>query len=234
MTVSDMNATQMDLSELMDKLGCKFKDEKRLVRALTHSSYANENRGEGLQSNERLEFLGDSILGFITAEYLCKKYKNSPEGELTRMRSALVCEKSLASAAERLGLGDFLRLGRGESTSGGSKRPSILADAMEAVIAAVYLDQGIEAARGIVTRLILTAESPKDMRDYKTILQELAQRKSGGTVKYELKDERGPQHMREFLVEVSINGKAAGEGAGKSKKEAEQNAAKAAIASLFS
>lgn len=222
-----------DLSELMDKIGCEFKDESLLVTAVTHSSYANEKRSQGFTSNERLEFLGDSVLGAATAEYLFRTYPNSPEGELTRMRSALVCEKSLVEVAGRLELGKYLLLGHGEELGGGRERPSILADAVEAIIAAVYLDRGFEAAFSMVRRLILTVEHSDTVRDYKTILQELAQRKSGSAISYELKGEQGPQHQREFFVEVSINGKSAGIGSGRTKKEAEQRAAKAAIAELF-
>lgn len=219
------------MNELSEKLRYKFKDLSLLETALTHSSYANEKRNTGVQSNERLEFLGDSVLGAVTAEYLFCTYPDKPEGELTRMRAALVCEQSLVQVAKRLSLGEFLKLGHGEDMGGGRKRSSILADAVEAVIAAVYLDGGFEAAGDIIRRLILEGHGG-GIFDYKTELQELVQKKSGSSIEYELTDSRGPDHDKTFFVDVYINGKIAGKGQGHTKKEAEQIAAKTAMESL--
>ena len=193
------------MTTLEEKLGYEFRDPALLENALTHSSCANESRGRR-QSNERLEFLGDSILGMVVADHLYRNHPDLPEGELTRTRAALVCEDSLVEVAEALHLGEYLHLGKGEEAGGGRKRPSIQADAVEAVLA-----------------------SP---RDYKTALQELVQRESGQVLKYRLTGEEGPDHDKRFFVEVDLNGEVAGRGKGHSKKEAEQMAAKAAIAKL--
>ncbi len=217
------------METLESKLGYTFRDRSLLENALTHSSYANENR-KSMGSNERLEFLGDSILGMVTADYLYKKHPDLPEGDLTRTRAALVCEESLAEVADRLDLGAYLKLGRGEESGGGRERPSIRADAVEAVLAAVYLDGGLVEARKIVQRFILDKEVEKSTsRDYKTALQELVQRESGRVLTYRLVGESGPDHAKVFSVEVELNGTAVGAGTGHSKKEAEQMAAKAAI-----
>ncbi len=223
------------LSELEAGLGYTFRDKTLLQNALTHSSYANENRESGLPDNERLEFLGDSILGFVVAEYLYRSFPARPEGELTRIRADLVCETNLAKAAAIVRLGDYLLLGRGEEQGGGRRRDSIVSDAMESVIAASYLDGGFAAAREIIERLILSdvpADRPRNF-DYKTALQELVQRKKDQTLQYELTGESGPDHDKQFLVEVALNGKTVGRGAGTSKKRAEQAAAEAAIEKLF-
>ena len=218
---------------LEERLGYRFKNQGFLLHALTHSSYANEHRGQGLTSNERLEFLGDSVLGMVVAEHLYRTHPNMPEGELTRTRAALVCEGSLYEVATSLGLGDYLRLGKGEDAGGGRRRPSILADAMESVLAAVYLDGGIEPARRIIGAFILNRETGRVVdRDYKTALQELVQRAPGGVISYRLVSETGPDHCRVFGMEVSIDGVPAGRGEGRTKKEAEQMAAKAAIAAM--
>ena len=221
------------MNELEEKLGYRFKNRGLLEHAMTHSSYANEHRGAGLTSNERLEFLGDSVLGLVVADYLYKKHPDMPEGELTRTRAALVCEGSLHEAAKSLGLGRWLRLGKGEDAGGGRRRPSILADATEAMLAAVYLDGGMEAVRPIIRALILDKEQEKAAdRDYKTALQELVQRTPGAAVSYALVRESGPDHCRSFEMEASVDGKVIGEGAGRTKKEAEQMAAKAALERL--
>lgn len=220
------------MKTLEAKLGYSFHDRTLLENALTHSSFANENRGS-LGSNERLEFLGDSVLGMVTADFLYKEHPDLPEGDLTRTRAALVCEESLVEVADLLDLGAYLKLGRGEEAGGGRERPSIRADAVEAVLAAVYLDGGLAEARKIVQRFILDKESEKSAsRDYKTALQELVQRESGRVLTYRLVGESGPDHAKTFSVEVDLNGKAVGAGNGHSKKEAEQMAAKAAIAHL--
>ena len=221
------------MKTLEEKLGYTFRDPALLENALTHSSCANESRGK-LQSNERLEFLGDSILGMVVAEHLFRNHPDLPEGELTRTRAALVCEDSLVEVAQALGLGSYLKLGKGEEAGGGRNRPSIRADAVEAVLAAVYLDGGIGSARKIIQKYILSKEiaGMKAVRDYKTALQELVQRESGRVLKYCLTGEAGPDHNKRFFVDVQLNGVPVGSGEGRSKKEAEQMAAKAAIQAL--
>ena len=216
------------------RLGYTFRDKSLLIHALTHSSYANEHRREGETSNERLEFLGDAILGLVVAEYLYRTYPDRPEGELTKLRAELVCENSLANVANELRLGEVLRLGHGESHGGGSHRPSMLADAVEAVLAASYLDGGMEVPREIINRLILQKrpEAPGN-QDYKTRFQELVQRSKDQQIAYTLTGETGPDHNKTFTVEVSLNGEVVGEGSGSSKKRAEQEAARTAIARLY-
>ncbi len=221
------------MDALEKRLGYQFMDRRLLEHALTHSSYANEHRGLGLTSNERLEFLGDSVLGMVAAERLFREHPNMPEGELTRTRAALVCETALHQVALSLDLGRYLRLGRGEDAGGGRERPSILADATEAVLAAVYLDGGMEAVRPIIEALILDREGEQSSgRDYKTALQELVQRTPGSAIMYRLVGESGPDHCRVFVTEVSVDGIPAGQGRGRTKKEAEQQAAKAALEKL--
>ena len=223
------------MQELERKLGYRFRSGALLAEALRHSSYANEHRGAESVSNERLEFLGDSVLGFVTAEYLFARHPDSPEGELTRIRAALVCEESLHEVAQKLELGRYLKLGNGEEAGGGRTRPSILADATEAVFAAVYLDGGIEAASALIHRVLLDKEgthADELVQDYKTALQELVQRRTGQVLSYRMVGESGPDHAKTFTVEVLLNGVAVGAGHGHSKKEAEQAAAHAAIACL--
>ena len=223
------------MEKLEEKLGYTFHDRRLLENALTHSSYANENKSKGETSNERLEFLGDSVLGMVVADPLYRTHPEMPEGELTRTRAALVCEDSLVEVAAQRELGQYLKLGRGEDAGGGRKRPSIQADAVEAVIAAVYLDGGIGSARKLITNFILTnneREQEGAVRDFKTALQELVQRESGRVLSYRLMGESGPDHAKVFSVEVDLNGRPIGAGEGRSKKEAEQNAAKAAMAKL--
>ena len=218
---------------LEEKLGYRFHDRGLLEHAMTHSSYANEHRGQGLTSNERLEFLGDSVLGVVVAEHLFATHPGMPEGELTRTRAALECEGSLYEVAKGLELGRYLRLGKGEDAGGGRNRPSILADATEAMLAAVYLDGGMAAVRPIIQALILNKEQEKAVdRDYKTALQELIQRTPGQTVSYRLVEESGPDHCRSFLMEASVGEDVTGRGSGRTKKEAEQMAAKAALEKL--
>lgn len=223
------------MRELEKKLGYRFKNIGLLEHAMTHSSYANEHRSAGVTSNERLEFLGDSVLGMIVAEFLFSTHPDMPEGELTRTRAALVCESSLYEVARALDLGNYLRLGKGEDAGGGRERPSILADATEATLAAVYLDGGIESVIPIIRTFILDKEKEKSAgRDYKTALQELVQRNPGQSVTYRLVEEIGPDHARIFVMEVSVGGAPAGIGRGRSKKEAEQMSAKAALEKLGS
>lgn len=221
------------MKTLEEKLGYSFQDPALLENALTHSSRANESRGR-LQSNERLEFLGDSILGMVVADHLYRNHPDLPEGDLTRTRAALVCEESLVEAAQEMGLGEYLRLGKGESSGGGRERPSIQADAVEAVLAAIYLDGGIGSARKFIQKFILSREIAglTKPRDHKTALQELVQRESGQVLQYRLVGEDGPDHNKRFFVEVALNGVSIGSGSGRSKKEAEQMAAAAAIKAL--
>lgn len=224
------------LQQLEKRLGYSFHRREQLQAALYHSSYANEHRCCGVSSNERLEFLGDAVLGLVTADYLYRKHPELPEGDLTRMRAALVCEESLYEAAQRLGLGNELKLGKGEETGGGRRRPSILADAMESVFAAVYLDGGMEAARTLIHRVLLEKEPEAAVeerrRDYKTELQELVQRRSDQSLRYEMIGATGPDHAKLFTCAVLLNGQTAGTGSGHSKKEAEQAAARAALEAL--
>ena len=223
------------LTKLEQGLGYTFRNKALLENALTHSSYANENRERHLPDNERLEFLGDSILGFVVAEYLYRNFPDKPEGELTRIRADLVCEKNLARAAATIDLGGYLLLGHGEEHGGGRKRDSIVSDAMESVIAASFMDGGFAAAKEIIDRLILSnipKGRPRNF-DYKTAFQELVQRKKDQQIHYELTGESGPDHDKHFEVEVLLNGKAVGHGVGSSKKRAEQAAAEAAIEALF-
>ena len=220
------------MEALEQKLNYTFRNRELLQEALQHSSYANEHRSCGICSNERLEFLGDSILGFVTAEHLFKTYPNLPEGDLTRMRAALVCEQSLYEVARHLGLGQYLKLGRGEEAGGGRERQSILADAVEAVFAAIYLDSDMASISRIIHAVLLdqaTAHVVEERRDYKTALQELVQREEGSTLLYQLVGESGPDHNKEFVFEVLVNGISAGRGSGHSKKEAEQAAARDAL-----
>lgn len=223
------------LTKLEQGLGYTFRNKALLENALTHSSYANENRERHLPDNERLEFLGDSILGFVVAEYLYRNFPDKPEGELTRIRADLVCERNLAEAAATIELGSYLLLGHGEEQGGGRKRDSIVSDAMESVIAASFMDGGFAAAKEIIDRLILSnipKGRPRNF-DYKTAFQELVQRKKDQQIHYELTGESGPDHDKHFEVEVLLNGKAVGHGVGSSKKRAEQAAAEDAIEALF-
>jgi len=213
-------------------IGYSFKDKSLLEQTLSHSSYANEKKNAG-GSNERLEFLGDSVLSIVVSDYLYKHFTQVAEGELTKLRASLVCEKSLHVFAQQIHLGDFLRLGKGEENTGGRERPSILADAFEAVIAAIYLDGGMEPASKHILRFM-----PEDIEhgkkpvysDYKTVLQEIVQKNPEEKVEYVLIGEEGPDHNKRFVVEVRLNSQVIGKGKGRSKKEAEQLAAKEALA----
>lgn len=224
------------IKDLEIAIGYQFKNITLLQNALSHSSYANERWHDSLKSNERLEFLGDSILGMVTAEYLYRNFPQRPEGELTRMRADMVCERALASVAERIDLGQHLLLGHGEEAGGGRNRDSILADAVESVIAACFLDGGMEAARNFINTFVLTEVPVQKLRnaDYKTALQELVQQKKNQVLAYVLVGESGPDHDKQFQVEVKLNGRVVGTGVGKSKKRAEQMAAQAAMEALFS
>ena len=221
------------MEKLEARLGYTFRDRKLLENALMHSSYANERRAAGCTSNERLEFLGDSVLGMVTAEKLYKLFPDLPEGRLSRMRAELVCEQSLHAVALGLQLGDYLLLGKGEVHTGGRERPSILADAVEAIIAAMCVDGGREVARSFILTHVLAGLDAGVMHhviDYKTELQERVQRKADQHLEYRLTGESGPDHNKRFTMAVLLNGAEIGSGTGRTKKEAEQAAAKAALA----
>ncbi|MBQ8623645.1 MAG: ribonuclease III [Oscillospiraceae bacterium] len=216
------------LSDFEKIIGYEFKNKALLFEALSHSSFANESK-EKLKSNERLEFLGDSVLSIVVSDYLFANYKDLPEGELTKTRATLVCEKTLHSFAKTINLGSYIMLGKGEIATGGNERPSIIADAFEAVIAAIYLDGGLDAARAHILKFL-----PKDVKgavakaydDYKTILQEIIQKNPEEKVEYVLVSESGPDHNKSFTVQVRLNSNVIGEGTARSKKQAEQLAAK--------
>ncbi len=220
------------MKTIEENLRYTFKNKKLLENALTHSSYANEMRG-GVASNERLEFLGDSVLSIIVSSYIYDNFKKMPEGELTRLRSSLVCEKTLCEFSRKLSVGEFLLLGKGERKTGGAERDSILADAFEAILAAIYLDGGIDPAREFVMRFVVSElesyDVKADFKDYKTLLQEIIQRNPEESVNYILTGEEGPDHNKLFTVEVRLNSNTIGTGTGKSKKEAEEMAAKQAL-----
>ncbi len=224
------------MESLEKRLEHQFVRPELLWQALTHSSHANEHHGGHLTCNERLEFLGDSILGLVTAEHLYRRFPELPEGRMTRLRAELVCEQSLVKVARELELGNYLRLGKGEENTGGRNRPSILADCVEAIIAALYLDSGLPAAKHFIERHVLSqldaGVCPERSTDNKTLLQELIQRKSGQILTYTLLNEAGPDHCKEFTVGVCLNGKELGQGRGHTKKEAEQAAAGAALAAM--
>ena len=221
--------------QLQAALHYQFKQPALLRNALTHSSYANENRNLKLPCNERLEFLGDSVLGMLVADHLYRTFPNRSEGELTRMRADMVCEKTLAKVANQLGLGQHLLLGRGEELGGGRSRESILADAVESVIAACYLDGGMDAAVQFIQKFILVNVPTNKLQntDYKTALQELVQQKKNQTLAYRLVGESGPDHDKEFRVELTLNNEMVGVGIGSSKKRAEQAAARQALEKLY-
>jgi len=221
----------MNISELENKIEYTFKDKTLVTEALTHSSYANEVKSKDVRCNERLEFMGDSVLGMVTADYI---YKNTklPEGDLTRLKAQLVCEKALHGFANEIELYKYVRVGKGEERSGGRKRASLLADAFEALIAAIYFDGGMQEASKFILKFIIPAmntSKPKPFRDYKTLLQEIVQKNPGEIVEYVLVSESGPDHNRHFVMEVLIDNNVVGRGGGKSKKEAEQQAAREAL-----
>ena len=223
------------IKDLEKAIGYKFRNITLLSQALTHSSYANERWHDGLKSNERLEFLGDAVLGLVVAEYLYRNFPDRLEGDLTRMRADMVCEKALAASANRIGLGQHLQLGNGEELGGGRQRDSILSDAFEAVIAACFLDGGMDAAKAFIDRFVLNDVPTQKLRnqDYKTALQELVQKKRDQVLSYELAGESGPDHDKKFSVDLYLNGDLVGQGVGSSKKRAEQDAARAALERLY-
>ena len=220
------------MEALEARLGYMFRDRALLENALMHSSYANQNGARGYTCNERLEFLGDSVLGMVTAARLYALYPDMPEGKMSRLRAELVCEQALHGVALTLHLGDYIRLGHGEERSGGRERPSILADAVEAVIAAMYLDGGLEPAQRFILAHILNGLAEGEIHhveDYKTELQERVQRRAGQTLSYTVCAESGPDHNKTFTMAVLLNGSEIGRGTGRTKKEAEQSAARCAL-----
>lgn len=223
----------MELEELEKAIDYSFSDKQKLKNALTHTSYANER---GIASNEKLEFLGDAILEFVTSEYLYENYKNLKEGEMTKVRASVVCEESLYKIALQLNFSDFLYLGKSEKVNGGSKRPAILADSVEAVIAAMYLDGGLEPVKKFIltnlTNPIKLASKNVGLKDYKTVLQEKLQVHGDVHIEYKIIRETGPDHDKHFTAEVKCNGKLLAVGEGHSKKSAEMEAARIAMKEL--
>lgn len=218
------------METLEKRINYRFKNRSYLMEALTHSSFANE-RGNGLKSNERMEFLGDSVLSLVSSQYLFETYPEMPEGELTRLKASLVCTESLSGFARQVHLGDYLFLGKGETHMGGAERPSILEDAFESLIAAVYLDGGLETARNFILHFLKPAldNRKRNFKDYKTILQEVIQQNPDQSINYVFVGSSGPDHNKVFEVEVRLNSNVIGTGKGKSKKSAEQAAAKEAL-----
>lgn len=221
-------------ADIQERIAYRFTDSELLERALTHKSYANENRVPS--HNERLEFLGDAVLNLVISEYLMNNCPDSTEGDLSRLRAAVVSEPALAVVSRELGLGEFLLLGKGEDQTGGRDKDSLLANSLEALIAAVYLDGGQAAVSSFVIRffedLIKKTCTSRSTLDYKTKLQELCQERLKLLPEYRIVSETGPDHKKQFTVELSIKGEVHGRGIGKSKKDAEQKAAKEALASL--
>ena len=221
---TDRMETEKSIGKAEKIIGYEFKNKELLKKALCHSSYSNEQKN-GLQSNERLEFLGDSVLSLIAAQFLFFEHKNLPEGELTKARSSLVCEQALYIYAKKIELGKHLLLGKGEELTGGRERPSLLADAFEALLAAIYLDGGLLQARGFMLPFISEYEPKRLFKDHKTILQEIIQKTPGDILSYKEAGEQGPEHDKLFMSEVYLNSKKIGAGSGKSKKDAQQAAA---------
>ncbi len=222
---------EIKMQQLQKNIHYNFKNQNLLYEALSHSSFANENK-KHRNSNERLEFLGDSVLSIVVSDYIFEHFKHLPEGELTKLRASLVCEKALFEFSKKIDLGNCIFLGKGEENTGGRQRPSIVSDAFEAVIAAIYLDGGIEEARKYILSFIPKDVSPKgsnSFHDYKTMLQEVVQKNPDEKIEYIVKSESGPDHDKKFVVEVRLNKKVIGEGGGHSKKNAEQEAAKHAL-----
>ncbi|MBM7692301.1 ribonuclease-3 [Peribacillus deserti] len=218
-----------------DKLGFQFTNESLLQQAFTHSSYVNEHRRKPYEDNERLEFLGDAVLELTVSQYLFKKYATMSEGELTKLRAAIVCEPSLVGFALDLSFGELILLGKGEEMTGGRTRPALLADVFEAFIGALYLDQGLEAVVQFLEKTVfpkINEGAFSHVMDYKSQLQELIQRDGSGILEYKILHEKGPAHNREFVSTVLLSGEELGTGSGRSKKEAEQRAAQEAMRKL--
>ena len=220
------------MTDLKNKIGYQFKNPALLNEALTHSSYANEHKSQHIKYNERLEFLGDSVLSIVVSDYIYKNCPELPEGELTKLRASLVCEKSLYEFAKKIDLGKYLILSKGERHNGGADRPSILSDAFEALIAAIYIDGGFAPASKHILNFVIPAiknSKKKKINDYKTTLQEIIQKNPGEKLEYVLVKESSPDHNKHFIVEVHLNSNVIGKGGGRSKKEAEQQAAREAL-----
>ncbi|AEH48618.1 ribonuclease III [Parageobacillus thermoglucosidasius] len=221
--------------ELQKKIGIFFTNEKLLIQAFTHSSYVNEHRKRPHEDNERLEFLGDAVLELTVSQYLFKKFPHMSEGELTKLRAAIVCEPSLVKFANALSFGELVLLGKGEELTGGRTRPALLADVFEAFIGALYLDKGMDAVMQFLGQTIfpkIDEGAFSHVMDFKSQLQELVQRDGIGVLEYSILEEKGPAHNKEFVSRVSLNGQELGIGVGKSKKEAEQHAAQMALQKL--
>jgi len=232
-----LNKHRLDaLRKLSTLLNVQFTNVNLLNQALTHTSYANECKNSTIMHNERLEFLGDAVLDVVVSEYLFRQLVNLPEGELTKARAVVVCETTLARCSAELGIGEYLFLGKGEASSGGRERSSILADTFEAIIGAIYMDSGFEnCARFVLKQLqadLLLVKHGEYVKDYKTLLQEVVQKNTDSKIIYEIVDESGPDHHKLFKVAVIVNDKQLGSGLGKSKKEAEQLAANQALITL--
>ncbi|HEO8422538.1 ribonuclease III [Niallia sp. FSL W8-0635] len=223
------------MKELQDKIGIHFTDEKLLKQAFTHSSYVNEHRRKPHEDNERLEFLGDAVLELTVSKFLFKKFPMMSEGELTKLRAAIVCEPSLVSFANELSFGNYVLLGKGEEMTGGRTRPALLADVFEAFIGALYLDQGLDSVVAFLEEVIfpkINNGAFSHVMDFKSQLQEYVQRDAVGTIEYKILLEKGPAHNREFISQVFLNNRELGTGMGRSKKEAEQQAAQKSLLML--
>ncbi|MBQ6153144.1 MAG: ribonuclease III [Ruminococcus sp.] len=219
------------MKDIQEQINYRFQDESLLNEALTHSSYANEQRGR-VRHNERLEFLGDAVLSIVVSDYIFENCPEMPEGALTKLRASLVCEKSLFDFAKQIDLGSYIKLSNGERKNGGAHRPSIVSDAFEALIAAIYLDGGMEAAKRHILRFVIPEiehHRNNSFKDYKTKLQEIIQKNPGERLEYKLVSATGPDHDKHFKVEVHLNSNVIGKGGGRSKKEAEQQAAREAL-----
>ena len=219
------------MESLEQKINYQFKNKELAEIAMCHTSYVNENKKAGITSNERLEFLGDAVLSIVVSDYLFKNY-SFEEGDLSKLRASLVCEKTLKKFADEISLGEYIKLGKGEENTGGKDRPSIVSDAFEALIAAIYLDGGIEVAAKHILRFIvpeLDSSGKPVLNDYKTALQEIIQQNKEERVVYVVVSEEGPDHDKRFEVEVHLNSNVIGRGVGRSKKQAEQLAAKEAL-----
>ena len=222
--------TNRSMDEFEEETGYKFQNKELLKIALTHSSYSNEKRMDKTQCNERLEFLGDAVLELVSSEFIFRNHPDMPEGEMTKTRASYVCEPTLALCAKDIHLGDYLRLGKGEERTGGRERDSVLSDALEATIGAVYMDGGFEPARQYIQEHILRdIDNKKLFYDSKTFLQEIVQRHEGNTLEYRLIGESGPDHHKEYQAAVFVNGRQISTGIGQTKKKAEQSAAYEAI-----
>jgi ribonuclease-3 len=232
---SQLDRNRELFQQLQERVDITFKDERLLIQAFTHSSYVNEHRAQTFEDNERLEFLGDAVLELTVSQYLFKQFPKMSEGEMTKLRAAIVCEPSLVKLAEDLQFGQLILLGKGEEMTGGRERPALLADVFESFVGALYLDQGLDAVYRFLSKYVFPKVSEGEfdqVTDYKSQLQELVQHDNLGDIAYQIVQEKGPAHNREFVSEVFLNSKSIGVGVGKSKKEAEQRAAEKALKRL--